>query len=56
MLRQDAFDVSLAAIHRGCGWKTAESESWLMFDLAAIAIAVGCFAFAFALLYVLGRV
>jgi hypothetical protein len=27
-----------------------------MFDLAAIAIALGCFAFIFLLLYVLGRV
>jgi hypothetical protein len=31
-------------------------ESALMFDLAAIAIAVACFAFIFVLLYVLERV
>jgi hypothetical protein len=28
----------------------------LMFDLAALAIAAGCFAFAFALVWVLGRI
>jgi len=38
----------------------ARSDAWqesaLMFDLAAIAIALGCFAFLFLLLYVLERV
>jgi hypothetical protein len=34
----------------------ASSRRSLMFDLAAIGIAVACFAFAFALLFVLERV